>query len=65
MEVRKMKRIGKKLMYMALSLFVIFQVYLFIRFYWIVSCFIPRILWRQLYWEEIILLFLCKYQGVE
>ena len=36
-----MKRIGKKLMYMALSLFVIFQVYLFIRFYWIVSCFIP------------------------
>ena len=41
MEVRKMKRIGKKLMYMALSLFVIFQVYLFIRFYWIVSFFIP------------------------
>lgn len=36
-----MKRIGKKLMYMALSLFIIFQVYLFIRFYWIVSCFIP------------------------
>ena len=38
---KNMKRIFKKLAYVALSLFALFQVYIYIRMYWLVSCSIP------------------------
>ena len=37
----KVKRIFKKLGYIVLGLFALFQIYLFIRLYWLASCSIP------------------------